>query len=102
MMRGQIAYNDNRAQFVPVCFDYSSRDDIPNFLSDRQFFSLPSSIGQLISSLAGIDARRIGDAAEYSIEYTDQLQRKITQLESAIRRVRKEHGCPKGGFHLVS
>ena len=101
-MRGQIAYNDNRAQFVPVCFDYSSRDDIPNFLSDRQFFSLPSSIRQLISSLAGIDARRIGDAAEYSIQYTDKLQRKITQLESAIRRVRKEHGCPKGGFHLVS
>lgn len=101
-MRGQIANNSNRAQFVPVYFDHSSRDDIPNFLRDRQFFSLPSAIKQLILSLSGIDARRIGDMAEYTIQYTDELNRKISQLRSAIRRVEKEHGCPRGGFQLVS
>lgn len=100
-MRGQIANNNNGTQLVPVYFDYSSRDDIPNFLSDRQFYSLPSAIDQLISSLSGIHARRIGDMAEYRIEYTNELEKEVSQLKSAICRVEKEHGCSRTGLQLV-
>ncbi|XP_028406763.1 uncharacterized protein LOC114529196 [Dendronephthya gigantea] len=99
LILGEKAHNNNNIQVVPVCFDHSSKDDIPCFLRDRQYYSLPSGMKQLLSCLCDVNERNIGDTAEYELEYTVKLQRNISNLENAISRsVKKNHCCPKGRF----
>ena len=99
MILGEMANdndNNNATQIFPVCFDYSSSDDIPNFLRDRQFFSLPSGIEQLLLSLSGFDAWPIGVNGRRGFD-DSKLRRMISQWENAIRIVRRRHSHHQRG-----
>ncbi|CAB3985794.1 interleukin 17 receptor A2 [Paramuricea clavata] len=98
MILGQMSSgNDNAIQVFPVCFDHSSNEDIPNFLRDRRYYSLPSDINPLLLSLSGLNARQIGDMAEYRFEDSIELQRKTSQWKNAIQKVEKSHGRAQAG-----
>lgn len=102
MILGQMSSGNNNAiQVFPVCFDHSSNEDIPNFLSDRRYYSLPSDINPLLLSLSGLNARQIGDMAEYRFEDSNELQRRTSQWKNAIQTVEKSHGRAQAGS-LVS
>ena len=94
MILGQLS-NHYRPQVVPVYLDHSSREDIPNFLKDRQSYSLPSDTEQLLMSVSDLDARRLGVAAEFQLEHTAELRRKISQLGRAAQKLKLDHRCPK-------
>jgi hypothetical protein len=99
---GQItnAVDHNATQIYPVHFDHSSRDDVPQFLRDKQSFSLPSEIHPLLLSLAGLNARPIGGTEELRFNDTE-LQRKINQWENTIRTIQRKHNHHRSGS-LVS
>ncbi len=102
MIRGEIAHgNNNNIQVVPVCFDFSTSEDIPIILRDRQFFSLPSGIEHLLLSLSDLNPRPMGDMAEYRFEASNELQRRISDWRNAIQRVERTH-CRPGRGSLVS
>ena len=93
MILGEIATdngNSNATQIFPVCFDYSSSDDIPDFLKDKQYFSLPSRIEDLLLSLSDLNARPIGVMAEFGFQ-NSKLEHMINKWKEAIRIVEKKH-----------
>ena len=92
--------SNNTTQIFPVCFDYSSSDDIPNFLRDKQYFSLPLEIEDLLLSLSDLNARPIGVMAEFGFQ-NNKLDKMINQWKDAIRTVEKKH-YKNGSGLLVS
>ena len=92
--------SNNATQIFPVCFDYSTNDDIPSFLRDKQYFSLPSRIEDLLLSLSDLNARPIGVMAEFGFQ-NSKLEHMINKWKDAIRAVEKKHRN-NGNGSLVS
>lgn len=88
-MLGRAVHHSNE-EAIPVCFDYSSDEDIPYFLSNRPYYSLPSEIERLCFSLHSGPFENFSDWQNRNNAH-DMGNASITKLKSAIEKVRKDH-----------
>lgn len=91
MILGRIIHRNTNVEVVPVCFDYSSDEDIPLFLSERRYYSLPSSIDKMCLSLIGVNSRSVASLSEYKINNTNEISYAVTKLKKAVENVRRNH-----------
>lgn len=91
MLLGQMVnHNNENLQIVPVYFDISSNEDVPLFLSQYKFYSMPSNLQHLCSALR----------TDYSDSSIESASRVITQnvgkFKAAIALMGRDH---KGTEH---
>ncbi|XP_028406757.1 uncharacterized protein LOC114529178 isoform X2 [Dendronephthya gigantea] len=93
MLLGQMIHHQNRKlHIIPLCFDISSHEDIPLFLSEHACYSIPSQIQKLLSAVLPENlSSSSGEPSIYDSSSEAALLPSIKRLKETIEMVRRDH-----------